>query len=174
MEFTLTQDFPAGMDHLWSTFGKIDYVRRKYRALGATAVRVRHFKATAKAIDIELERDMPLDPTRLPMWSRALIGPKLTLRHRTAWWRDGPSHATATLDISPKGLPLRAQGLAMIAEISSHLTRMQVNWRVVSTAPVVGEMVEHLLAEQVQAALDADHVFTLRYLEADKSLRPKA
>lgn len=174
MEFTVTQDFPAGMDRLWSTFGQIDYVRRKYRALGAAAVRVRHFKATDKAIDIELELDMPLDPTRMPMWSRALIGPKLTLRHRTAWWRDGPTHATATLDISPKGLPLRAQGLAMIAEINSHLTRMQVNWHVVSTAQVVGDRVEHLLAEKVQTALDADHAFTLRFLAADKPPRPKS
>lgn len=173
MEFTLTQDFPAGMDHLWSTFGQTDYVRRKYRALGAKAVRVRQFKATAQAIDIELERDVYLEPSRLPMWIRALVGPTLTLRHRTAWRRDGPTNATATFDISPKGLPLRAQGLASIVELGANLTRMRMNWRVASTAPVIGDIVEHLLAEQVQAALDADHAFTLQFLASADARRPK-
>jgi hypothetical protein len=34
MEFTITQDFPAGLDRLWAVFGRPDYPRRKYRAFG--------------------------------------------------------------------------------------------------------------------------------------------
>lgn len=40
MEFTLTQYFPAGLDRLWAAFGRADYPRLKYLALGATAVRL--------------------------------------------------------------------------------------------------------------------------------------
>jgi hypothetical protein len=171
MEFALTQDFPAGMDLLWSTLGKRDYVRRKYSALGATLLRVRHFSATARAIDIELERDMPVDATLLPAWSRSLVGPTLTLRQRSAWRRDGPRHATATIAIAPRGLPLRAQGRAMIDEIGPHLTRMRMDWHVGSAVPILGERTERLLARQIQAALDADHAFTVQYLGADTPAR---
>lgn len=173
MEFTLTQDFPAGIDRLWAVFGRLDYVRRKYRALGATAVRPRHFEATAQAIDVELERDVPVDPSRLPMWSRPLVGTKQTLRHHTAWRRSGPTQATATLDISPKGLPLHARGLATIVEVSPELTRMQLTWRTKSTLPMFGFLAERLLADQVRSALDADHAFTLQFLaDADPGHPP--
>ena len=50
MEFTLTQDFPAGLDLLWAAFGRADYPRLKYLALGAMAVRLPRFSATAQAI----------------------------------------------------------------------------------------------------------------------------
>jgi len=172
MEFTLTQDFPAGMDRLWAAFGRADYVRRKYRALGATTVRIRHFRVTAQAIDIELERDVPVDPSRLPTWSRALVGTRQTLLHRSAWQRTGPTQATATLDVSPRGLPLHARGQATIVELGPELTRMRLTWRVESTLPLIGEMAERLLADQVLAALEADHAFTLRFLTGAASSRP--
>ena len=72
MEFTLTQDFPAGLDRLRVAFGRSEYPKQKYSALGATAVRIRRFQATAKAIDVELERDVPVDKSRLPPWMRLL------------------------------------------------------------------------------------------------------
>ena len=90
MEFTLTQDFPAGLDRLWAAFGVADYPRLKYLALGATAVRLRHFHATSQVIDVELERVIPVDPARLPRWSRAFMGGEQTIRHHTVWRRIGP------------------------------------------------------------------------------------
>jgi hypothetical protein len=166
MEFTLTQDFPAGLDCLWSAFGRADYPRRKYLALGATAVRLRRIVATPQAIDVELERDVPVDPSRLPAWARVLVGSQQTLRHRTAWRRIGPTQASAELEISPDGLPVRARGLATIVELGPQSTRLRLTWQVQSGVPMIGHRVERLFANELRSALDADHAFTLQYLKA--------
>jgi len=50
-------------------------------------VRLHRFSATAQAIDVELERVMPIDPSRLPRWSRAVVGSEQALLHHTVWRR---------------------------------------------------------------------------------------
>ncbi|WP_372526836.1 DUF2505 domain-containing protein [Piscinibacter sp.] len=161
MEFSLTQDFPAGLDRLWAAFGQPDYPQRKYLALGATAVRVQRFHITARAIEVDLERDVLVDKSRLPLWTRMLVGNQQTLRHRTAWRRVGPSQVGAELDISPSGLPVSAHGVGTIIEPVPGTTRMVLTWRVHS---MLGERVERLFVDQIRAALDDDHAFTLEYL----------
>jgi hypothetical protein len=166
IELNLTQDFPAGLDRLWAAFGREDYPRQKYFSLGATAVRTGCFSASAQAIDVELERDMPVDPRRLPSWARVLVGSRQTLRHRSAWRRTGPRQATAELHISPIGLPVQAHGLGTISETSPGRSRMVLIWHVASNLPLIGHKVERLFADLIRTSLDADHAFTLRYLEA--------
>ena len=117
---------------------------------------------------------MPIDPSRLPRWSRALVGSQQTLRHHTVWRRIGPAQATAELDISSTGLPVRAQGTAAIVESGPESTRMRLTWRVQSRVPVIGGEVERLFADQVRNALEADHAFTLQYLMAIASKHPRA
>jgi hypothetical protein len=162
MEFTVTQDFPAGLDRLWAVVGRADYPQRKYRALGSTAVRVHQFRATAQAVEVELERAAPVDRSRLPAWTRLLVRGEQTLRHRTAWRRVGPTQAAAELDISSIGLPVRAYGVGKLVESANGTTRMVLTWRVHS---MLGKKVENLFAEQIRAALDDDHAFTLQYLQ---------
>jgi len=173
IELNLTQDFPAGLDRLWAAFGREDYPRQKYLALGATAVRTGRLSATAQAIDVELERDVPVDPRRLPSWARMLIGSQQTVRHRSAWRRSGPTRATAELEVSPVGLPVRAHGLGAITETSPGTTRMVLTWRVESNLPVIGRKVEWLFANLIRTSLDADHAFTLHYLEVDARSRKR-
>jgi hypothetical protein len=174
MEFTLTQDLPAGLDRLWAAFGQPGYPRQKYLALGATAVRLHRCTSTARTIDIELERDIPIDPSRLPRWVRPLVGSQQTLRHHTKWQRIGPTQATAELDISPIGLPVHARGLATIVESGPESTRLLMTWRVESKVPVIRDKVERLFSGQVRTALEADHAFTLQYLKAVAPRRPRA
>ena len=164
MEFTLTQDYPAGLDRLWAVFGRVDYPQRKYAALGATAVRVQRFEATARVIEVDLERDVPMPAARIPAWARSLIGARQTLRHRTAWRRTGPAQATAELEISPVGLPVHAQAAGSLVQTQAGATQMRLTWRVRSAVPVLGARVERLFADQIRDALAADHAFTLRYL----------
>jgi hypothetical protein len=174
IELNLTQDYPAGLDRLWAAFGRADYPRQKYLALGATAVRTGRFSVTAQAIDVELERDVPVDPRGLPFWARRLIGGQQTIRHRSAWRRAGPTRATAELDIDPAGLPVRAHGLGTITETAPGRSRMVLTWRVESTFPVIGGKAERLFADLIRTSLDADHDFTLRYLEAGGRSRKPA
>ena len=165
MNFSVTQDYPAGLDRLWAAFGRPEYPRQKYLALGATAVRVHGFKVTAQTIDVDLERDVPVDPSSVPPWARIFIGKAQTLRHRTRWQRVDATHAAAELDISPIGQPVHARGVGTIVETAPGTTRMLLNWRVSTTLPVMGGAVERLFASQVRNALDADHAFSLRYMQ---------
>jgi len=165
MDFTLTQCFPTGLDRLWVVFGRSEYPQRKYRALGATAFRLQQFRVTEQTIDVELERDVPVDRSRLPPWVRAMIGDQQLLRHRTHWQRVSPTRVTAELDISPVNLPVRAHGVGTIVEAAPGTTRMSLTWQVKSTVPMIGEKIERLFADQVRTALDDDHAFTLQYLQ---------
>lgn len=164
MDFGLTQDFPAGLDRLWAVFGRPEYLQQKYRALGATAFRLQQFHAEAQTIEIELERDVPVDRSRLPPWVRRIVGDRQTLRHRTRWHRVSPTRVTAELDILPIGLPVRARGVGALVEIEPGRTRMILSWEVTSPVPMLGEKVERLFADQVRTALHDDHAFTLQYL----------
>lgn len=165
MEFTLTHDFPAGLDRLWAAFGHREYPQRKYLALGAKAVRVRRFHATAQAIEVELERDVSVDKSRLPLWARWLVRSEQTLRHQSAWRRVGPAQVAAELDILPVGVPVRAHGSGTIVEAAPGTTRMVLTWHVDS---MLGEKVERLFANQIRTALEDDHTFTLQYLQRAK------
>jgi hypothetical protein len=165
MDFTLTQDFPTGLDRLWAVFGRPEYPERKYKALGATALRLQRFHVTARTIEVELEREVPIDPSRLPAWVRRMVGDRQTLRHRTRWRRVSPTRVTAELDISPTGLPVRARGVGTIVESAPRMTRMTLAWQVSSRVPMMGAKIERLFADQVRTALDDDHAFTLQYLQ---------
>lgn len=165
MDFTLTEHFPTGLDRLWVVFGRPEYPRRKYRALGAKAVRLQRFEVTDRDIAVELERDVPVDRSRLPAWVRPMVGSQQTLRHRTWWQRVGPTRVTAELDIAPASLPVRARGVGTIVETAPGTTRMTLSWQVKSGLPVLGAKVERLFADQLRAALHDDHAFTLRYLQ---------
>lgn len=165
MDFTLTQDYPTGLDRLWAVFGRPEYPQRKYVALGATALRLQQFDVTTHAIEVELERDVPVDSSGLPPWVRRLVGGKQTLRHHTRWRRVSPTRVAAELEISPISLPVRARGVGTIIETAPGMTRMKIDWTVTSMVPMVGEKIERLFADQVRTALDDDHAFTLQYLQ---------
>lgn len=164
MDFTVTHDYPAALDTLWAAFGQPEYPRRKYFALGATAVRLRRFHATAKSIEVELERDIPMQSSILPKWARAFVGGELTVRHRSAWHRVDATQAQAELDIAPAGLPVSARGIGSIVETAPGVTRMVLKWHVGSA---FGERIARVFGDQVRAALDEDHAFTLKYLKQD-------
>jgi hypothetical protein len=93
---------------------------------------------------------------------RLLARSRQTLQHRTAWRRLGPKQAAADLDIVGVGLPVRAQAGGTIVEYAPGQTRMELTWKVDS---MLGEKAEPRFADQIRAALDDDHTFTLQYLE---------
>lgn len=165
MDFTITEYFPTGLDRLWVVFGRPEYPRRKYRALGATAVRLQRFQVTEHSIAVELERDVPVDKSRLPAWVRPMVGSQQTLRHRSRWQRISPTQITAELDISVIRLPVRARGVGTIVEVAPGMTRMTLDWQVTSMVPMLAGNMERLFADQVRTALDDDRAFTLQYLQ---------
>jgi hypothetical protein len=166
VQFSLSQDFPARLDRLWTVFGQPDYVRQKYAALGAGSLRLLSFEHSATHIELTLERTLPLQPARLPAWARGLLGSSQTLRQHSRWQRLGPAQVEARLELEPLGLPVRARGQGRIVEGASGACQMRLAWQVHSSLPLLGGRVERLLAEQLKTALAQDHAFTLGYLRA--------
>jgi hypothetical protein len=171
MEFSTTHDYPAGLDRLWAVFGRPEYPREKYLALGATAVRLDRFDADAQTIEVSLERVVPVAEARVPAWARRLLDHEQTLRHHTAWRRVLPRRVDARLEITPVGLPVQAHGTGSIVELSAGTSRMTLSWQVDSSLPMLGGRVERLFAEQVRTALDEDHRFTVRFLRQSAKAR---
>lgn len=164
LEFTRRDDLPAGLDRLWASFGDPAYVRQKYLALGARAVRIGRFDVAADTITVELERELPIDRAQWPRWSRPALAAVQTLRHHSVWQRVSKTRVVATLAISPLGLPVQAEGAGRIDETAPAQAAMALRWQVRSTLPLLGRRIERLFAQQLRAALEADHAFTLRYL----------
>jgi hypothetical protein len=164
LAFTRRDDLPAGLDRLWATFGDPAYVRQKYLALGSRAVRIPRFDMSADAIEVELERQLPIDRAQWPRWSRPALAAVQTLRHRSVWQRVSTTRVVATLEIVPVGLPVRADGNGTIDEAAPAQAVMALRWQVRSPVPLLGRRIERLFAQQLRAALEADHAFTLRYL----------
>jgi hypothetical protein len=166
IELATRHDFPAGLDRLWAVFGRPDYPRQKYLAMGATEVRVRSFRVTARAIDVELDRDVPVDPARWPPWARAFAPGRQQLHHATRWRRASATRITGELDISPAGLPVHAHGVGAIVEAPPGSACMRLDWQVRAQPPILGPSMERLFAAALGEALEADHAFTVGYLRS--------
>lgn len=166
VKFSLTQDFPTDPARLWSVLGRGDYVERKYRSLGAMAIRMLKFDITPDTIEVKLERSVPIARKKLPVWARPFLGDQQMMRHRTRWRRIGPTQIDAELDIAPVGVPVHAHGLGTVVEDLPGQTRMTLRFDVTCTVPALGDRVARLFAEQVKEALQADHAFTLGHLAA--------
>jgi hypothetical protein len=123
------------------------------------------FRATTRAIEVELERDVPVDASRLPTWAQAFVGSRQMLHHATRWHRVSPTRVTGELEITPVELPVHAHAVGTIVQTTTGTTRMTLNWQVSSPLPIVGRSMEHLFAEELRDALDADHAFTVGYLQ---------
>jgi hypothetical protein len=158
MEFSVSYDYPADLDRLWAAFGQRDYAERKYGAPGA---RIRRFDVTERSVEVELEREVPVQLARLPWWARPFVAAEQTIRQRTSWTRSGPATVQAELEIVPVGLPVAAHGSGSTSGRPGGATRLTLHWTVSSA---VGERVAQRFAAEVRAALDADHAFTLGYL----------
>jgi Protein of unknown function (DUF2505) len=164
LKFSLSQDYPAGLDRLWAIFGQANYPEQKYRSLGSTAVQMLRFTATEKLIEVELERKAPVAWEKIPHWARKFIGSEQTMHHHTKWRRVSPTQVDAELDIAPVGMPVSAHGTGSVIEMTPKQTRLTLSFDVECKIPGLGAKVSSLFAEQVKAALQADHIFTLRYI----------
>jgi hypothetical protein len=173
MKFSLEQDFPADLSRLWVTLGRGDYIEQKYRSLGSTATRILKLHVTDDVIEVELERDAPVARERLPRWARQVVHGNQPMHHHTRWLRANASLVEGELDIAPVGIPVRAHGVGTVVEVAPGRSRMTLEFDVQSGLPIVGAEVARVFAEQVKAALGADHTFTLEYLASNRSSAPR-
>lgn len=165
VKLDIQQDYPAGLDRLWSVFAKPEYPEAKYRSLGATHFQMQRFDASETFIEIELERRAPVASDRIPDWARKFISAEQTVRQHTRWRRTRPGQVTAELNIVPVGLPVSVNGRGGIVERGPDQTRIQLQFEVDCRIPLVGGKIAKLFAEQIEQALAADHAFTLGYLK---------
>jgi hypothetical protein len=166
MQFDVTQDFPAGLEQLWSVLGRTEYVQKKYRWLGSTSLQIRKFTFDAVSIEVELDRQAPVAREKLPIWARVFSAEKQAMRHHTRWRRVDRDRVDVDLEIRALGLPVRAQGTGSIIERFPGKSRMTLHFDVSSGFGAMSAGVARVFAQQVKHALAADHAFTLGYLKA--------
>lgn len=166
MQFDLSQDFPVGLERLWTTLGRAEYVEQKYRSLGSTSVRILKFSADAESIEVELDRVAPVAREALPLWARILSGKSQAMHHHTRWRRAGPARVDVEVEVSALAMPVSASGIGTVVERSADLSRMALHFDVRSTAAALKSSVARVFAQQVKRALQADHAFTLAYLQS--------
>jgi hypothetical protein len=166
MQFDVTQDFPAGLEQLWSALGCTDYVEEKYRWLGSTSLRIQKFTFDVVSIEVELDRQAPVAREKLPVWARVFSGEKQAMHHHTRWrWVDR-DRVDVDLEIRALGLPVRAHGTGSIIERVPGESRMTLHFDVSSGFGAMSAGVARVFAQQVKHALQEDHAFTLGYLQA--------
>jgi hypothetical protein len=168
MQFDVTQDFPVGLERLWTTLGRADYVEQKYRSLGSTLLRALKFSSDAELIEVEFDRQAPVARDKLPVWARFLSGKQQAVHHHTRWRRAGPARVDAEFDISVLSMPINARGTATVVELSPRHTRMTMHVEVSSSIPALRSTAVQVFAQQVKHALQADHAFTLDYLRGQR------
>ncbi|MBS0442288.1 MAG: DUF2505 domain-containing protein [Proteobacteria bacterium] len=166
MRFDLSQDFPVGLDRLWTALGQRDYVERKYRSLGSSALRLLKFSADAQAIEVGLERQAPVARDELPAWARVFSGKQQALHQHTRWRRTAPGTIAIELEIRAPSLHVAAKGTGSVVEPKPGRSRMTLHFELACSKPALRATVAPLFARQVERALQADHAFTLDYLGA--------
>jgi len=164
MKLAVDQDYPATPDRLWSVFSDPAYPPAKYLALGAKHVEVTRFSASDATIEVELSRRIAVDLEKLPGFARKLIGAEQTMTHHSRWRRIGPTEVRGELTITAVGRPVRIVGTASLVPSGEGASRLSFAFDITSAVPLLGGKIARLFAEQVEAALKADHGFTLGYL----------
>lgn len=164
VHFDLAQDFPVGLDALWATLGRSDYIEQKYRALGSTSLRLLKCDVDSASIEVELERQALVDRGDLPAWARILSGRHQAMRHHTRWRRTAPDRVEIELAIRASGLGVGAQGTGHVLELAPNHSRMTLHFELVCSNGALPAAVLKLFGRQLEHALQADHAFTLDYL----------
>ncbi|MFN3587691.1 MAG: DUF2505 domain-containing protein, partial [Moraxellaceae bacterium] len=164
MKFSLSQEYPVGLDVLWPVYGHPDYVRAKYLALGARRVTVEVAETTDAQIRVVLERVIAPDLDGVPDWARRLVGGEYVMRHESRCRRTAPGQSVVELLITPLGAPVTIRAEGSFNETAPGQTRLALDFEVTCSLPLVGGKVSALFAGQVREALLEDHAFPLGYL----------
>lgn len=157
---------PFSIDRLWALCSDPVFSEQKFLASGAESVSIHRFVATPTNVELELEHEACIGPCAMPNWFREWGGSRQTLRERTGWRRTGPRRAEMEIEIVPVGVPARIDGRGMACEPVPGLTFVLTNWHVTSTLPYLGDQVELLFAERIDARVRGDREFMLRFAGA--------
>lgn len=166
MKFILTQDFPVALDVLWPVYGHPDYLRAKYQALGAHEITIEEAHTDAAAIRVRLQRSIAPDLHNVPEWARKLVAHDYVMRHENDCRRESSQRAAVSLRIKPLGAPVDIHARGSLQEVNATQTRLQLEFDVQCTIPLLGKKVAEIFAGKIREALQEDFDFTLGYIRA--------
>ncbi len=164
MKFSLSQEFPFGIDALWPVYGDPTYLEAKYKALGAHSLKIVEAKTDQSEIGVLLERTIAPDLKGVPDWARKLVSRNYVMRHENRCRRTRPGHASVSLRITPIGAPVDIRGTGTLSEEVAGRTRLSLEFEVECSIPVVGKKVAELFAGKIREALAEDYEFTRDYI----------
>ncbi|MFW0872824.1 DUF2505 domain-containing protein [Rhodococcoides corynebacterioides] len=165
-------EYPCSAELLHATLTDETYWSDRVRDIGSGSRVVRH-EVTADLTTSEV--DQTLDPDAMPKGVRRLVGSTMSARCTERWRPIRPDgSAVGDYRLVTAGVPVVMAGDLALEPRGEHSCALIFRGTVEATMPVVGPVLEKMMAGDVDRGFSAEREFTMRWLVAQGTLPPTA
>ncbi|MBY6350929.1 DUF2505 domain-containing protein [Rhodococcoides corynebacterioides] len=165
-------EYPCSAELLHATLTDETYWSDRVRDIGSGSRVVRH-EVTADLTTSEV--DQTLDPDAMPKGVRRLVGSTMSARCTERWRPIRPDgSAVGDYRLVTAGVPVVMAGDLALEPRGEHSCALIFRGTVEATMPVVGPVLEKMMAGDVDRGFLAEREFTMRWLVAQGTVPPTA
>ena len=165
-------EYPCSAELLHATLTDETYWSDRVRDIGSGSRVVRH-EVTADLTTSEV--DQTLDPDAMPKGVRRLVGSTMSARCTERWRPIRPDgSAVGDYRLVTAGVPVVMAGDLALEPRGEHSCALIFRGTVEATMPMVGPVLEKMMAGDVDRGFSAEREFTMRWLVAQGTLPPAA
>jgi len=165
-------EYPCSAELLHATLTDETYWSDRVRDIGSGSRVVRH-EVTADLTTSEV--DQTLDPDAMPKGVRRLVGSTMSARCTERWRPIRPDgSAVGDYRLVTAGVPVVMAGDLALEPRGEHSCALIFRGTVEATMPVVGPVLEKMMAGDVDRGFSAEREFTMRWLVAQGTVPPTA
>lgn len=139
-----------------------EYLDARLRELGGPGAAVLEHTADAQGASYRIRHGVPEE--NLPPFVRGLMSGDLTVERAETWQRRGPGHYDGTVEAGVRGAPGWIRGTMQLADLPEGGSELVVDGATKMSVPLLGGMLEAVIAENLTWLLANETAFTLRWL----------
>jgi hypothetical protein len=147
---------------VWAAFSDPEFYQAKFEGIGHRNVEVISTEADADGFSIEVSREVPLE---VPGFLRGMLGEWNTLLQNERWTEAGKGIYTNAFEIEARGVPAAMTGTMTLATKGKGCVN-EVEITIRAAVPLIGGKLEHFVARDAEATLEAEYDFIQEYLAA--------
>ncbi|MBV8863758.1 MAG: DUF2505 domain-containing protein [Mycobacterium sp.] len=160
--FDVSVDSPASVEQILCAFGERRYWAARLTAFDDGTATLNQLTVDAdRTVDVGFRVNLLRD--RLPAVIVRFAPSELALVHSQTWTRLGDDRVHGEVRVDVSGVPVTAQGQAMLAP-AQHGSRLTMSTSVAVNIPVVGGAIERAIARQVAGDITKYHRFTSEWI----------
>jgi Protein of unknown function (DUF2505) len=161
IDYRSTLAFPA--EKVFATMTDKEYLRARLREIGGPGSELLEHEASPDGARYRLkqglsEKDLP------PIVGKVMQG-DLSIQRTESLRRTAPGAYAGDVEVAIAGVPASASGTMRLAD-SGTGSEFEVHATVEVRVPLIGGMIEEIIAGQVRRLLEAETGFTVRWLES--------